>query len=297
MSVIASDDFNRANQNPLAAPWLVVGLQLLNHQVVATTTNNFGIASYDAITWPSDHSSQAILKNAVANSGAIQLLARIQASFNDWYTFYIPNVTTGIGQGGAVHIGKVVSGVLQPSIADGGVNLLSIGDVFKFQAKGANLTAYQNGNLILSGTDSTFSGGKPGLAINTTFANQVSDLAWGPWVGSSIAGSGLLQSYGVVKVITPGTPTQVAMNPINCNAIYFQALSTNTGKIYIGLAGLNKSTLANNLRVLLPPPAAAVTLDSWNPQALASHGPINLNTIFIDADNTGEGVEIAYLVG
>ena len=103
-------------------------------------------------------------------------------------------------------------------------------------------------------------------------------------------------SLGKVTVTTAGIPVQLAAKTTNCNVAYFQALSTNTGKIYIGVtAGLVKATLANVLRVLLPPPATPLTLDSFSPQGITP-GPIDLSTIFVDADNSLEGILVSYLV-
>ena len=102
-------------------------------------------------------------------------------------------------------------------------------------------------------------------------------------------------SLGKIAVTTAGVPQQVVLVTTNCNVAYFQALSTNTGKIYIGLSGLVKATLANVLRVLVPPPTTPLTLDSWNPQGI-TQAPIDLSTIFLDADTSGQGLVISYLV-
>jgi hypothetical protein len=104
-----------------------------------------------------------------------------------------------------------------------------------------------------------------------------------------------LFSIGKKTVTTAGTPVQVIATSTNCTAAYFQALSTNTGKIYIGAgAGLIKASFANVLRVIVPPPASPLTLDSWNPQGITM-GPIDLSTIWVDSDNSGEGILVSFL--
>jgi hypothetical protein len=251
--VLANDQFTRPNQNPLGSPWINSGgLQLLNNSITATTTNNFGIASYDGgISWPNDQFSQAVLKNAVANAGQLQLVVR-EPDLNNWYTFYIPNAGGGVGQGGGVHIGRVVTGVLTP-LVDGGVTLLSIGDVFKFQVVGNQLSAFQNGNLILTTTDNTFASGRPGIIVNTTSASSVSDLSWGAWTGGS-AGCGSInpsfsRSGDTVIYTAPGV---LPSNPsITITATSVQD-PTKSGSAVVTIAAAG------------PPPSAVVNLFTGN---------------------------------
>lgn len=105
-----------------------------------------------------------------------------------------------------------------------------------------------------------------------------------------------LVSFGKKTVTVAGTPVQVTTTVTNLNTLYVQALSSNSGKIYLGLAGIVKASLANVLRVLVPPPTTPLTLDSFSPGSGVSVGPMDLSTIWLDSDNSGEGVLISYLV-
>jgi hypothetical protein len=105
-----------------------------------------------------------------------------------------------------------------------------------------------------------------------------------------------LFTLGKVTVTTPGTIVQLSTSVLNCNTAYFQALSSNTGKIYVGVAGLNKATGAGLLRVIEPPTSSPTTLDSWNPASGVSVAPIDFSKLYIDADNPSEGLLISYLV-
>jgi hypothetical protein len=102
-------------------------------------------------------------------------------------------------------------------------------------------------------------------------------------------------SLGKITVPTPGTPVSLATKTTNCNGVFFQALSANTGKVYIGLNGMVKATFTNVMRVLVPPPATPLTLDSWSPQGITI-APIDISTILVDADNPNEGILLCYLV-
>lgn len=301
--ILASDNFNRAN-GPLAAPWSALGgqLNILNNSLSGQAPGG-GTYVYTGPTWPRNQYSQATLLACKPASGFVGWVINGTDGNNFVYAYLdVDSAQFGIGGSGTTpfHIGKFLGGVFSSL---GSLNIpIAQNDVFRVESHGSGnvYSAYQNG--ILRVGPLTDPAPPPAGAAGLQIVPQNSD-ATGILLGNFVAGPsqplgmGLLQSFGVVIVSTAGHPMQISLVPINCNAIYFQALSTNTGKIYIGLAGLNKSTLANNLRVLLPPPAGAVTLDSWNPQARASHGPMDLSTIFIDADNSGEGVEIAYLVG
>jgi hypothetical protein len=72
------------------------------------------------------------------------------------------------------------------------------------------------------------------------------------------------------------------------------ALSGNTGKIYIGTAGLNKTTLANTLVVLAIPTVNLIPTFSCSLTAAAN--ALSLSDLFIDADVGGEGVLISAVV-
>lgn len=90
-------------------------------------------------------------------------------------------------------------------------------------------------------------------------------------------------------VAGPGSPGLSTMH-----ALILSALSTNTGKVYIGVLGMNKTTLAGCIVVLPVPtvnliPAFSISL---------THGAnaLSLSDIFIDADVSGEGVLLGGVV-
>jgi hypothetical protein len=184
-------------------------------------------------------------------------------------------------------------------VASGGC-VPQIGDVFTFAVLGQQLSAYQNGNLILSGTASGRSSGLPGLGAQPRYA-AASSVAWSSFVGGAVMGAptspgGLLLPFAEVYVPSAGTPVQVSPATLNCNTVYFQALPGNSGKIYIGLSNLNKTTLVGCLRVLVPPPATPPYLDYWETGSKVAYAALDLKTIYIDADDSEDGVLISYLI-
>jgi hypothetical protein len=114
--------------------------------------------------------------------------------------------------------------------------------------------------------------------------------------GSGTGDNMALTSLGKIA-ITSGTPKQVSATTLNCNGAYFQFPFTgNTGpNAYIGTTGIVIATLANVLYILLKRAAATDPLDYWIAQSNVSAGPIDLSTIFIDGDHTGDVVLVSYL--
>lgn len=93
------------------------------------------------------------------------------------------------------------------------------------------------------------------------------------------------------NVTVAGTPEALSASVLHTPVAQIQAKLTNTDTIYVGISGLNKATLAN----------CAITLepgDVWNLNAVLGnqHGGdiLDLSTIYIDADVSGNGVLVAY---
>lgn len=107
-----------------------------------------------------------------------------------------------------------------------------------------------------------------------------------------------LVSLGRTLVVVAGTPVAVqvpsTVNPPTCHAFVVEALSGNTGKVYIGLVGLNKSTLVGCL-VVLPVPTANL-IPTFSVSVTAASNAVALDQLYIDADNSGEGVLISAVV-
>ncbi len=103
-----------------------------------------------------------------------------------------------------------------------------------------------------------------------------------------------VSSLGKVTVTSGGTPVQITATKTACQAISIQALSTNTGKIYVGLSNINKTTSVGVLGVLAVPTANLIpSFNAYQPQVAG----LNADAFWIDADVNGEGVIVAITVG
>ncbi len=112
-------------------------------------------------------------------------------------------------------------------------------------------------------------------------------------------------ALGKITVAVSGTPVNVPAPVLpgqgpalpalsTVHALVIEALAANTGKIYIGIAGLNKSTLAGVL-LTLPVPTANF-IPTFSVSLTAAANALSITDLWIDADNAGEGVTISGLV-
>jgi len=91
-----------------------------------------------------------------------------------------------------------------------------------------------------------------------------------------IAGNPSL-GIGSKVVTTAGTRVQLSAASVPCKKVTLQSITTNTGKIYIG-----DNTVSASTGVYIYP------ANSWTLTVS------NLNLIYLDADNSGEGVVYLY---
>ena len=111
---------------------------------------------------------------------------------------------------------------------------------------------------------------------------------------------------GCGKTLVPvvGTPVRVSVPPeiagpaahglSGVHAILVGALSTNTGKVYIGVAGLDRVALTRVL-VVLPIPTANL-LPTFSISVSAAANALSLSDLWIDVDVAGEGVLVSAVV-
>lgn len=110
----------------------------------------------------------------------------------------------------------------------------------------------------------------------------------------------MIQALGKVTVTTPGTPVALTINQtrpvarLAVHALLVQALSTNIGKLYLGTAALNKSTLAGVYAVLAIPTVNLIP--TFSAALTLAPAGIQIQDMYLDADTAGEGVLVTVLV-
>ncbi len=90
---------------------------------------------------------------------------------------------------------------------------------------------------------------------------------------------------------TAGTAVPLSATSIQTNWVFIQVLRTNIGKVYVGDSTVNNTDLGG---ITLEAPLPSMSLPFEAIESKRSDALIDLNAVFIDVDNTGEGVNIVY---
>lgn len=157
MSVLATDNFNRANAANLGANWTVI-------------TNAFAIASneaqaasgaaphenyYNAVTWPNDQYSQVVVGTVVETTvdKGVGPAVRITAGGDLYF----------LAGGGDARVYKRIGGTYTQLGTTGAA--VATGDVLYLEVQGTTLIAKKNGSSICGSpiTDSALSAGNAGM--------------------------------------------------------------------------------------------------------------------------------------
>jgi hypothetical protein len=204
LTPLASDNFQRANESPLASPpWSApvgffsgYGLQIINNLCELQTAGpyNSGIEFYTGASAPNDQYCSARLTNLSAGwvpliTGLLALGVRTVGPVNNLFLgtgYYAQLSNQGSGWGASsngyasltVVINDSYDGPLDADISGFQMNP---NDVYVWAVVGTKLYFLQNGIELWSGTDTTLSSGQPALggaaAVLSDF--QVSNFAMG----------------------------------------------------------------------------------------------------------------------
>jgi len=176
---LASDAFNRANENPIAGNWTsgpgnFADLQIVGNAVQSVTAGVDGAAYYNAVVWPSDQWSEAQLGALGVEQGGPAV--RLSATAVTGYVFAVNN------SGTSYFIAKGVNG--STPILVSGAHAFAVGDVLRLEVQGSTLRAYVNGTLIDSVVDADIPSGNAGLWI---YNHAAAGLALDNWTGGGFS--------------------------------------------------------------------------------------------------------------
>jgi hypothetical protein len=198
-----SDNFQRANENPLATPWVWDGgyFQLLNNLIQPQfgASNGYGGAYMYYGPVIGDQFSQVTVKTINANSYAgVMVRATTFNGASAWYQFHFDGP---LGTEGYLILEKYL-GNTGGSYLSYALSTVNSGDVLKLTAVGNVLTAYVNGAQVLQATDSDFKTGWFGAVAYA--GNVAEDAQISAWSGGDISSSNWAN---IPFVSVPGTPT------------------------------------------------------------------------------------------
>ena len=184
---LATDNFTRANENPLSdgGNWSAqTGLSAL--QVVSdlceptALITNCG-AYYSGLSWPNDQYSEVQINNIAANlNDTVFVRVRTVAIFKN--NSYQLNVATSSSGPNSILVYKWVSNALTLILTCSPTTITN-GDIFRLVVAGTLLTVFRNGSSIGSVIDSDLSSGSPGIGLSATSFLTNADLSL--WNGGS----------------------------------------------------------------------------------------------------------------
>lgn len=198
MTILATDDFNRADAATLGANWVLLQ-GIANHQGIFSNAADLAVASarngdaYDnGITWPNDQYARAKVVTMPDAAGTWAVVVRGEAVSGGQRTFYAAGVDPGDASDNFTRIWKWVGNTLT-GLSSSGTNDISAGSIVRLEAVGTTLTCFVDGVQKTQVTDSAIASGKPGIysVHNAIDVALFDDFEAGDF-GSSPSGSPLL---------------------------------------------------------------------------------------------------------
>ncbi len=223
-TLVASDNFTRANENPLSdgGKWSAVSpypaLQIVSGLAEGTSTSAGGGMYWSGNTFGNDQACKVTVNGASSANDFFSCLVRVSGSTtSSWYNcnFFGP-----IGTAGAVQIQYYQGGTFNTALGSGGTVTLAANDVLECDAVGTTINAIQNGTILATATDSRLTSGSVGLALGfyPGSAGALTELTAKNWEGDNVTvnspakigqddGSGNLNGTGCVgsPCISSGT--------------------------------------------------------------------------------------------
>lgn len=194
MGVLATDNFDRANNADLGANWDV----LPSATACQVSSNNCLFPgdpageSYNAVTWPNDQYSQ--VKITVFGGNGPGAACRMSTSFLTCYVAY----GSGAAFNNRFELYKIVSGVFT-LLGSGGTPATN--DVVRCEAQGTTIRCLQNGVQRVSVTDTSIASGRAGVI---GFDGGGTDPQADDWQGgdfATAAASWLFQPHPMMQML------------------------------------------------------------------------------------------------
>jgi hypothetical protein len=189
---LATDNFT-PNANPLnPAHWTAFtgdsNLKAQGGVCLVTTTGNFCGEAYTGVSLPNDQYVQVTLSGWIVGDDQeanIYIRGALDLGVAGYGLALVDN-----SDGSSTIV--IFNNVNDDTLAESDVLSIRSGDVYLFAAIGNQLSVYQNGNLILSATDSSFTSGLTGLETESEVST--SDITFSNFI------------TGSVTTATPGGP-------------------------------------------------------------------------------------------
>ena len=182
MAVLATDNFNRANANPIGNPWTSAGdstdFKILSNAVTPANLNGDCSAFENTVTWPNDQYSQVQVTTTGTKGSDIGFGPLVRgATGKNYYRLIIDAASSS-----NVALSKKINGTYTNLWTR--TNAFTSGDTIYLEMQGSTLIAKSNGTAIgASATDTSLTTGKSGIAYSSDETNGSIDN----WEGGDFA--------------------------------------------------------------------------------------------------------------
>ena len=203
MAILASDDFNRANNNDLGANWSPVhnSLQIASNEVADVLQLSVDCAErYSAVIWPNDHWSEATIGTTGTNGlgAGMGVCVRAAAAAATYYRL----VASSVGW----ELSSFIAGAFQGAIANSATPAFANGDRIYLEIRGTTLVVKRNttngigGTVLTTQTSATIASGSPGVNYSANdFAATINS-----WMAGDFSTGRLLTRSFRPNAFTPG---------------------------------------------------------------------------------------------
>lgn len=191
------DSFNGAN-GPLTSHnsnWFVQsGAIQINGNAAQGNSSGQNYAAYTGVSFPTDDQTAEIVYGKVSTAPSPSALVTVRQS-----TSVLSNYSCGGNANGSVTLNKYVSG--SATLLASFSHVLAQSDVLTLNAIGSTITCYLNGTKIMQATDSSVTGGYPGIAFsNTSTTAQIK--SWRASYGG--VSLNIAQTWNQMQTFSPG---------------------------------------------------------------------------------------------
>jgi len=289
-----TDFFNRASGNlgsEANSPWTIEsGSLLVTAGAVGGNSSGQNYAVFTGVGFPNDDQSVSAtwVKSGTPTTQVNALVLRGSATALTNYNCNPSN------SGNSLTIGKFVGGSYTALVTQSAT--INSGDVVSFNVSGSSLNCYVNGVPIAATTDSSISGGFPGLGGFQLYNNNSANLQWKNWMASpGYVSLQRPQTWSQVQTFTPGVTIgseQMSASPRGPLNVFFPGALTNT---WTGLTWtLDKAITVTRLQVQAKTAAAGCTT---NAVIRVSDGTTPVNLTLSAAANDSGGLSQNYPAG
>lgn len=181
----ATDNFNRANETPLAGNWTDISqpfhqFNLVTNSVTCSAFDNDCESIYNAGSFGADQYSEAALSVTGTPGGdqgaGVTVRSVGPAATRTEYRLIVDHAASN-----NVTLSKFISGAKTALTTF--TSAFTNGDVWRLEVSGSNITIKRNGSTVSTVTDSSVTTGQPGI----TYSSTVSGATIDDWAGGDLA--------------------------------------------------------------------------------------------------------------